>query len=85
MHNNIVYSDNPSRKASFITNDGKFINLQENKEQLIGYASREVIHSDFIKYLHNQEKTTQSLNLIRINDGSYIYINEEVYIELNEQ
>ena len=73
MNNNIVYSSEPAAKASFITEDGKFINLQENKVQLIGYASHEPTHSD----LHI-DKT----NMIKLNDGTYLYISEEAYIEL---
>ena len=85
MLNNIKYSDIPTRKAGFITNDGKFINLQENKIQLIGYGSKDVIHSDFANYMHKQGLKLNELNLIRFNDGSYIYINEEAYIELNKE
>ena len=85
MNNSIIYSDVPRRKSGFITNEGKFVNLQENKFQLIGYANREVIHSDFTNYLHKQGLKAHSLNLIRINDGAYVYLNEEAYIELNEQ
>ena len=84
MNNNIVYSDYPTRKAGFITSDGKFINLQENKVQLIGYASKDVIHSDFANYLRKQGISPDEFNLIRFNDGSYIYINEEAFIELTE-
>lgn len=84
MLNNIIYSDSPTRKAGFITEDGKFINLQENKVQLIGYASKDVIHSDFANYLRKQGINPDELNLIRFNDGSYIYINEEAFIELND-
>ena len=73
MNNNLVYSSEPSRKASFIAENGKFINLNENKFSLIGYASREPTHSD----LHI-DKT----NMIRLNDGTYLYISEEAYIEL---
>ena len=73
MNNNIVYSSKPAKRASFITEDGKFINLQENKVQLIGYASHEPTHSD----LHI-DKT----NMIKLNDGTYLYISEEAYIEL---
>lgn len=73
MNNNIVYSSEPAKRASFITEDGKFINLQENKVQLIGYASHEPTHSD----LHI-DKT----NMIKLNDGTYLYISEEAYIEL---
>ena len=73
MNNNLVYSSVPSKRASFITEDGKFINLNENKFNLIGYASREPTHSD----LHI-DKT----NMIKLNDGTYLYISEEAYIEL---
>lgn len=73
MNNNLIYSSEPSRKASFIAENGKFINLNENKFNLIGYASREPTHSD----LHI-DKT----NMIRLNDGTYLYISEEAYIEL---
>lgn len=73
MNNNLIYSSEPSRKASFIAENGKFINLNENKFSLIGYASREPTHSD----LHI-DKT----NMIRLNDGTYLYISEEAYIEL---
>ena len=85
MLNNIVYSDSPTRKAGFITEDGQFINLQENKLQLIGYASKDVIHSDFANYLRKQGVNPDELNLIRFNDGSYIYINEEAFIELGNK
>ena len=85
MLNNIVYSDSPTRKAGFITEDGQFINLQENKLQLIGYASKDVIHSDFANYLRKQGINPDELNLIRFNDGSYIYINEEAFIELGSK
>lgn len=85
MLNNIIYSDSPSKKASYITEDGKFINLQENKIELIGYQSREVTHTDYVYYLHNQGKRIRDLNIIRINDGAYIYINEEAYIELPQK
>lgn len=73
MNNNLIYSSEPSRRASFIAESGKFINLNENKFSLIGYASREPTHSD----LHI-DKT----NMIRLNDGTYLYISEEAYIEL---
>ena len=73
MNNNLVYSSEPAKRASFITEDGKFINLNENKFNLIGYASREPTHSD----LHI-DKT----NMIKLNDGTYLYISEEAYIEL---
>lgn len=82
MLNNIIYSDSPTRKAGFITENGKFINLQENKVQLIGYASKDVIHSAFADYLKKQGINPSELNLIRFNDGAYIYVNEEAYIEL---
>ena len=85
MLNNIVYSDSPTRKAGFITEDGKFINLQENKVQLIGYTSKDVIHSDFANYLRKQGINPDELNLIRFNDGAYIYINEEAFIELGNK
>lgn len=73
MNNNLVYSSEPAKRASFITEDGKFINLNENKFNLIGYASREPTHSD----LHI-DKT----NMIKLNDGTYLYISEEAYVEL---
>lgn len=73
MLNDIVYSSEPAKRASFITEDGKFINLNENKFSLIGYASREPTHSDL--YI---DKT----NMIKLNDGTYLYISEEAYIEL---
>lgn len=73
MNNNLVCSSEPAKRASFITEEGKFINLNENKFNLIGYASREPTHSD----LHI-DKT----NMIKLNDGTYLYISEEAYIEL---
>lgn len=73
MNNNLVYSSNPAKRASFITEDGKFINLNENRFALIGYAGREPIHSD----LHI-DKT----NMIKLNDGTYLYLSEEAYVEL---
>lgn len=85
MNNNLVYSDNPSRKSAFITNDGKFVNLQENKVQILGYSGKEVTHSAFIIYLHKQGIKVKDLNLIRVNDGAYVYVAEEAYISLPEQ
>lgn len=73
MLNNIIYSPNPNKKASYITEDGRFINLSENKFNLIGYADREPVHSD----MPIDANTT-----IRLNDGTYLYIAEEAYVEL---
>ena len=85
MNNNVAYSDYPSRKSSYITEDGKFINLQENKAELIGYQSREVTHTDYVHYLHNQGKRIKDFNLIKVNDGTYIYINEHAYINISSK
>ena len=83
MSNNLIYSQEPSKRAAFITSDGKFINLQENSLLLIGYSSRDVYHNDLLNYLkyHNIEEK----DLIRINDGTYLYINEEAYVELKKE
>lgn len=90
MSNNLIYSSNPNKKAAFITEEGSFINLQENKVNIIGYADREVTHCDFYSFLirHNLVKASNpsnicnELGLIRVNDGTYIYISEEAFIEL---
>lgn len=83
--NKLILSKEPKRKAAFITEDGSFINLEDNKVTLIGYSSREVVHPDFINYLNNEHVDVNTLNLIRVNDGTYLYINEEAYIELNKK
>ena len=83
MHNNLIYSNEPCRHASFITSKGSFINLQENRVELVGYCGKDVTHSDLLTYLKRNDINEK--DLIRINDGSYIYISEEAYILLNEE
>ena len=64
MSNNLIYSQEPSKRAAFITSDGKFINLQENSLLLIGYSSRDVYHSDLLNYL--TYNNIEEKDLIRI-------------------
>ena len=80
----LIISNEPKGKSSFILRDGSFINLQENRVNIIGYASKEVYHCEFINYLHNKGiDDVNSLNMIQVNDGTYLYHNEEAYIRLN--
>ena len=79
MNNNLVYSSNPAKKASFITKEGKFINLVENKFTLVGYEDREPTHVCAYPFLKDED------NLIRLNDGTYLYISEEAYVDLPKQ
>lgn len=81
MNNNLIYSNEPCKRASYITEEGKFINLRENKINLIGYCSREPIHADLPKLFNSKTRG----NTIRVNDGTYLYISEEAYIDLSEK
>ena len=80
--NSLTLSDLPGKKSVFINSDGKFINLCQNNVLLAGYG-KEATHTDLYKYLkyHGIEEK----DLIRANDGTYLYINEEAYIDLPKQ
>lgn len=71
---NLIYSDNPTKGSSYITLDGKFLNLNENKEKIIGFLPREITHKDLMIN-----------DLIKVNDGKYLYIYENAYIEINKE
>lgn len=78
----LILSDLPCNKSLFIDSDGKFINLCQNNVLLAGYG-KEATHTDLYKYLkyHGIEEK----DLIRANDGTYLYISEEAYIDLPEK
>lgn len=80
----IVLSNSPSKKASYITSDGQFINLQDNRIPIIGYSSKEVTHFDFGGFL-KLKKINKPNNLIRLNSADAIYLCEHVYIELSKK
>lgn len=80
--NNLVLSQNPSKRASFITTKGEFINLEENRFLLIGYGSKDVFHSDLTNYLRKIGQSNVEERYIRLNDGTYITFNERAYIGL---
>ena len=83
MNNNIVYSLEPNKKAAFITKNGHFINLQENALLLCGYGVKDICHSSLLKYLERNK--IYEPDMIRINDGTFTYINEEAYIEIHKE
>lgn len=80
--NNLILSDLPCKKSLFIDLNGKFINLQQNKLMLAGYG-REATHTDFYNFL--KYHGIQGTDLIRANDGTYLYISEEAYIDLPQK
>ena len=89
----IVFSNKPSRKAAFIMNDGSFLNLDENKRQITGIISRDVIHSDLSLYLWSKDIANKKddyflvrhHNAIRINDGTSQNICEEPLVTLPKE
>lgn len=77
-----MLSDTPDKKSIFIDQNGKFINLQQNRVMLAGYG-KEATHQDLYNYL--RYRGIKEENLIRANDGTYLYITEEAYIDLPEK
>ena len=75
-------SKEPRRKAAYIVEDGSFINLEENKVVLVGYSSREPTHTDFSHLM--QKNGIKDKSIIRVNDGTYLYILEEAYVTLKD-
>lgn len=80
--NSLTLSDLPGKKSVFINSDGKFINLCQNNVLLAGYG-KEATHQDLYNYL--RYRGIKEENLIRANDGTYLYITEEAYIDLPEK
>ena len=73
--------------------NGSFLNMCENKQAMMLYGKRDITHEDLMHFLIVTDSTKELLHVsqwcnkskaIRINDGTFLYINEDAYIDLND-